>query len=79
MRKFLAANFETAQRKSDFIEAHILEEYYEFLHDYIDIFTKNVFQMKDDRYQNLKNKLKTPFYRTTLGRLLLDFYLNCFQ
>ena len=56
MRKFLAANFETAQRKSDSVEAHILEEYHGFLHDYIDIFTKNVFQMKDYRYHSLKNK-----------------------
>ena len=44
-RKFLAANLETlAQRTSDSVEAHRLEEYHEFLRGYTDIFTKNVFQ-----------------------------------
>ena len=55
-RKFFAANFETlAQRTSDSVEAHRLDEYYEFLHGYTDIFTKNVFQTKDYMCHNLKN------------------------
>ena len=58
-RKFLAANFETlTQRTSDSIESYILEEYHEFLRGYTDIFTKNVFQMKDYRYHNLKNLIQ---------------------
>ena len=55
-RKFLAANFETlAQRTSDSVEPHQLEEYRGFLRGYTDIFTKNVFQTKDYTYHNLKN------------------------
>ena len=55
MRKFLAANFKMlAQRTSDSVESHRLEEYHEFLHGYTDIFTKNVFQRKDYTYQNKK-------------------------
>ena len=43
-----------AQRTSDSAEAHRLEEYHEFLRDYTDIFTKNVFQTKDYTCHNLK-------------------------
>ena len=54
-RKFLAANLETlAQRTSDSVEAHRLEEYHEFLRGYTDIFTKNLFQTKDYTCHNLK-------------------------
>ena len=57
-RKFLAANFETlAQRTSDSVEAHRLEEYH-VLHGYTDLFTKNVFQTKDYTYHNLKNLIQ---------------------
>ena len=46
-RKFLAANFETlAQRTSDSVEAHRLEEYHEFLHGYTDILLKKYFKQK---------------------------------
>ena len=59
MRKFFAANFETlAQRTSDSVEKHRLEEYHEFLCGYTDIFTKNVFQMKDYTCHNLKNLIQ---------------------
>ena len=55
-RKFLAANFETlAQRLSDSVEAHRLEEYHEFLRGYTNIFTNNVFQTNEYTYHNLKN------------------------
>ena len=58
MRKFLAANFKMlAQRTSDSVESHRLEEYHEFLHGYTDIFTKNVFQRKDYTYQNKKKTI----------------------
>ena len=59
MRKFLAANFETlAQKTSDSVEAHRLEEYHDVLHGYTDLFTKNVFQTKDYTYHNLKNLIQ---------------------
>ena len=56
MRKFLAPNFETlAQRTSDSVEAHRLDEFHEFLRGYTDTFINNVFQTKDYTYHNLKN------------------------
>ena len=58
-RKFLAANFETlAQRTSDSVEGHRLEEYHEFLRGYTYIFTKNMFQTKNCTYRNLKNLIQ---------------------
>ena len=57
-RKLLDANFEKlAQRTSDSVEAHRLEEYH-VLHGYTDLFTKNVFQTKDYTYHNLKNLIR---------------------
>ena len=54
-RKALPANFEIlAQRTSDSVEAHRLEEYHEFLRRYTGIFTKNVIQTKDYTYHQFK-------------------------
>ena len=47
-----------AQRTSDSVEAHRLEEYHEFLHGCTDIFTKKVFLMKDYTYLNLKHLIQ---------------------
>ena len=53
--KVLVANFETlAQRTSNCVDPHRLEEYHEFMRGYPDIFIKNVFETKDYTYHNLK-------------------------
>ena len=58
-RKLLDANFEKlAQRTSDSVEAHRLEEHHKFLCGYTNIITKNVFQTKDYTYHNLKNLIR---------------------
>ena len=58
-RRFLAANFETlAQRTSDSVETHRLEEYHKFLRGYTGICTKNVFQTKDYTNHNFKKLIR---------------------
>ena len=55
----MAASFETlSHRASDCVHHQNLEDFYEFLRTYTDIFTKNVYATKDFTYSNLKNIIK---------------------
>ena len=55
MKKSLAANFESiADRITDILQSDQRENFHEFLHAYVDIFTKSFFKTTNHTYKHLK-------------------------
>ena len=67
-KKYLSAEPETlAQQTSDSAEPAKLEEYNEFLRAYADIFSGNIYDSKDNTYQDLKLLMKSKDIKFLLG------------
>ena len=67
-KKYLSAELETlAQQTSDCVEPAKLEEYHEFLRAYADIFSGNLYDSKDNTYEDLKLLMKSKDIKFLLG------------
>ena len=58
MKQQLAVNMETfSHSATKYVEDNKVEDFYEFLRAYNDIYTKNIYATKDFTYKNLKNMI----------------------
>ena len=68
LKQQLAVNMETVSHSAiKYVENNKVQDFYEFLRAYTDIFTRNIYATKDFTYKNLKNMINNDTLAVVLG------------